>query len=194
MLIIISGLWNYGDLCFVFLFTINFSAESMCCFITGRNKNHLKLFLRKVSGHVSWAPHPLNLSVQFNSVTQSCPALCDRLQHTRLPCPWPTPGAYSNSCPSSWWCHPTISSSDVPFASRLQSFPASGSFPVSQFFTSGGQSIRLSALALVLPMNIQDWFPLGLTGWISLKSKELSKVFSNTIVQKHQFFSAQLSL
>ena len=93
-----------------------------------------------------------------------------RLQHARLPCPSPTPGAYSNSCPLSWWCHPTISSSVVPFSSRLQSFPASGSFPMSQLFTSGGQDIGVSASAAVLPMNIQDWFPLGWTGWISLKS------------------------
>ena len=97
---------------------------------------------------------------------QSCPALCDPngLQHTRLPCPSPTHGAYSNSCLLSWWCHPAISSSVVPFSSRLQSFPASGSFQMSQFFTSGGQSIAVSALASVLPMNIQDWYPLGLTG------------------------------
>ena len=104
------------------------------------------------------------------------------------------PGAYSNSCPSSWWCHPTISSSVIPFSSCLQSFPASGSFPKSQFFTLGGQSIRVSASASVLPLNIQDWFPLGWTGWISLLSKGLSRVFSNTTVQKHQFFGAQFSL
>ena len=115
------------------------------------------------------------------------------LQHARLPCPSPFSRACSNSCPLGWWCHPTISSSVVPF-SCLQSFPASGAFPVSQFFTSGGQSIGASALASVLPMNIQDWFPLGLTGLISLQSKGLSRVFSNTTVQKHQFFGAQLSL
>ena len=116
------------------------------------------------------------------------------LQHARLPCPSPTPRACSNSCPLSWWCHPTISSSVFPFFSYLQSFPASGSFPVSQFFASGGQSIGASASASVLPMNIQDWFPLGWTGLISLESKGLSSVFSNTTVQKHQFFSAQLSV
>ena len=116
------------------------------------------------------------------------------LQHTRLPCPSTTPGDCSNSCPLSWWCHPTISSSVIPFSSRLQSFPASESFPMSQFFSSVGQSIRVSASASVLPINIQDWFPLGLTGLISLQSKGLSRVFSNTTVQKHQFFSAQLSL
>ena len=99
------------------------------------------------------------------------------LQPARLLCPTPTPRAYSNSCPLHQWCHPTISFSFIPFSSRLQPFPASGSFPISRFFTSGGQSIVVSASALVLPMNIQDWFPLGLTGWISLKSKGLSRVF-----------------
>ena len=112
-----------------------------------------------------------------------------RLQHARLPCPSPTPRACSNSCPSSQWCHPTISSSVVPFSSCLQSFPESGSFPVSQFFTLDGQSVGVSASASVLPMDIQDWFPLGLTGWISLQSKGLSRVFSNTTVQKHQYMS-----
>ena len=116
------------------------------------------------------------------------------LEHTRPPCLSPTPGVYSNSCPLSWWCHPIISSSVFPFSSLLQSFPASGSFPMGQLFTSGGHSIRISALAPVLPMNIQDWFPLGWTGWISLQFEGLSRVFSNTTVQKHQFFGAQLSL
>ena len=109
-------------------------------------------------------------------------------------CPSLTPGAYSDSCPSSQWCHPTISSSVTLFFSCLPSFPASASFPVSQLFASGGQSIGVLASALVLPMHIQDWFPLGLTGLISLQSKGLSKVFSNTTVQKHQFFGAQLCL
>ena len=113
------------------------------------------------------------------------------LQHARAPCPSPTPGVYSNSCPLSGWCHPTISSSVIPFSSCLQSFPASGSFPMSQFFTSGGQSVVVSASASVLPMNIQDWFPLG---WISLQSKGLSRIFSNTTVQKYQFFGTQFSL
>jgi len=116
------------------------------------------------------------------------------LQHARLPCPSPTPRIYSNSCPLSWWCHPTISSSVVPFSSHLQSFPASGSFPMSQFFLSGGQNIGVSVSTSVLPVNIQDWFPLRWTGWISLQSKGLSRVFSNTTVQKHQLFDAQLSL
>jgi len=116
------------------------------------------------------------------------------LLHARLPCPSPTPGTYSNSCPSSRWCHPTISPSVIPFSSCLQSFPASESFPGSQYFTSDGLSIGVSASASVPPMNIQDWFPLGLTSLISLQSKGLSRVFSNTTVQNHQFFSAQLSL
>ena len=115
------------------------------------------------------------------------------LQHTRPPCPSPTPGVYSNSCPLSQWCHPTISSSVVPFSTCLQSFPASGSFPMSQLFASGGQSTGVAASASVLTMNIQDWFPIGWTGWIFLQSKELSRVFSNTTVQKHLFFGAQLS-
>ena len=114
------------------------------------------------------------------------------LEHSRFPWPSPTPGAYSNSFPSRRWCHPTISSSVVPF-SHLQSFPASGSFQMSWFFTSGGQSIGVSASASVLPMNIQDWLPLGWTSWISLQSKGLARVFSDTTVQKHQFFSSQLS-
>ena len=114
------------------------------------------------------------------------------MQHARLPCPSSTLGACSNSCLSSQTCQPTISSSVIPFSSCPRSFPASGSFPVSQFFASGGQSIRVSASTSVLQMNIQDWFPLGWTGWISLQSKGLSRVFSNTTVQKHQFFGAQL--
>ena len=136
-------------------------------------------------------------SVQFSHSVVSNSLRSHGLQHARPPCPSPTHGGYSNSCPLSWWCHQTISSSIVPF-SHLQSFPASGSFQMSQFFASGGQSIRASASASasasVLPMNIQEWSPLGWTGWISLKSKGLSRVFSNTTVQKHQFFSTQISL
>ena len=113
------------------------------------------------------------------------------LQHTRLPCPSPAPRAYSNSCPLSQWCHPIMSSSVVPFSSCLQSFPAPGSFPMSQFFTSSGQSIAALASASVLPMNIQGWFSLGWTGLISLPSKGLPKVFSNTTIQKHQFWEKQ---
>ena len=133
-------------------------------------------------------------SVQFSRSVMSNSLRPHGLQHTRLPCTSPTSGVYSNSCPLSQWCHTTIWSSVVPFSSCLQSFPTSGSFQTSQFFTSGGQSIGVSASASVFPMNIQDWFPLGLTGWISLQSKGLSRVFSNTTVQKHQFFCAQLSL
>ena len=133
-------------------------------------------------------------SVQFSHSVMSDSFWPHGLQHSRLPCPSPTPRAYSNSCPSSQWCHPTISSSIVPFSSCPQFFPASGSFPMSQFFASGGQSIRVSASASVLLMNIQDWFPLGFTGFMSLQSKGLSRVFSNTTVQKHQFFGTQLSL
>ena len=134
----------------------------------------------------------------------SCSVVSDSLwphglKHTRLACPSPTPGDYSNSCPLSQWCHPTISSSVIPFSSRLQYFPASGSFPMSQFCTLGGKSIGISASASVLPMNIQNWFPLGCTGWISFQSKELSRVFSSPqfrsiILQHSAFFRVQLSL
>ena len=129
---------------------------------------------------------PLELvSVQFNHSVVSNFLRPHGLQHARLPCPLPTPRDYSNSCPLSSWCHPTISSSVIPFSSHLQSFPASGSFPMSQFFASGGQSIGVSTSASVLPVNIPDWFPLGWAGWISLQSKGLSRVFSNTTVQRH---------
>ena len=134
------------------------------------------------------------LDFQFSGSVVSDSLQPQGLQHARLACQSPTPGAYSNSCPSCRWCHPTSSSSVVPFSFLLQSFPASGSFPKSQFFTSGGQSIGVSASTSVLAINLQDWFPLGWTGWISLLSKGLSRVFSNTTVQKHQFFGAQLSL
>ena len=136
----------------------------------------------------------ITISVQF-----SCSVMSDSLrphepQHTRPPRPSPTPGVHLNSCPLSRWCHPVISSSVVPFSSCPQSFPGSGSFPMSHFFASGGQSFGVSASTSVLPMNTQDWAPLGWTGWISLQSKGLSRVFSSTTVQKHQFFGAQLSL
>ena len=147
--------------------------------ISEHNKSHI------------WKTHS---SAQFSCSVMSNSLQPHGLQHTRPPCLSPIPGIYSNSCPLSWWCHPTISSSVIPFSSRLQSFPASGSFLLSQFFTSGGQSIGVSASTAVLPMNIQDWFPLGWTGWISLKSKGLSRVFSNTTVQKHQFVGTQLPL
>ena len=131
---------------------------------------------------------------QFSSVAQSCPTLqTHESQHAKPPCPSPTPGVYLDSCSLSRWCHPAISSFVVPFSSCPQSLPASGYFPMSQLFTPGGQSTGVSASASVLPMNTQDLFPSGWTGWISLQSKGLSRVFSNTTVRKHQFFSAQLS-
>ena len=144
-----------------------------------------------------WNIYSCLLSIfQFSSVQFSHSVMYDslwphELQYTRLPCPSPTARACWNSCSSSQWCHLTISSSVI---SCLQSFPASGSFPRIQFFTSGGQSIGGSASASVLPMNVQDWFPLGMTGLISLQSKELSRVFSNATVQKHHFFGSHLSL
>ena len=130
-------------------------------------------------------------SVQFSCSVMSNPLQPHGWQNSRSPCLSPTPRVYSNSCPLSRWCHPTISSSVIPFSSCLQSFPASGSFQMSQLFAS---SIGVPASTSVLPMNIQDWFPLAWTGWISLQSKGLSRAFSNTTVHKHQFFSAQLSL
>ena len=142
----------------------------------------------------TWSFYSSRLRLSSVQFTQLCLTLRPQgLQHTRLPCLSPTPRAL-NSCPLSRWCHPTISSSVVSFSSRLQSFPASESFQMSQFFTPGGQSTGISASASVLPMNIQDWFSLGWTGCISLQSKGLSRVFSNITVQKQQFFGAQLSL
>ena len=134
----------------------------------------------------------------FSSVQFSCSFVSDSLrlhepQHARPPWPSPTPGVHSNPCPLSQWCHPTISSSVILFSSCPQSFWASGSFQMSQLLTSGGQSTGVSTSTSVLPMNTQDWSPLGWTGWISLQSKGLSRVFSNTTVQKHQFFGTQLS-
>ena len=132
-------------------------------------------------------------SVQFSHSVVSDSLWPHEPQHTRPPCPSPTPGVYPNSRPLSWWCHLAISFSVAPFSSCPQSLPASGSFPMSQLFSWGGRSIGVSASASVLPMNTQDWSPLGWTGWISLQSKGLSRVFSNTTVKKHQFFCAQLS-
>ena len=146
-------------------YRIKFS-ERKCCLINN------KIPLREQSVHFS-------RSVVSNSLWPH------GLQHTRLPCPSPTPRSRSNSCPSSRWCHPPISSSVLPFSFCLQSFPASGSFPMSQFFASGGQSIGVSASASVFPVNIQNWFLLRWTGLISLLFKGLSIVFSNTTVQKH---------
>ena len=132
-------------------------------------------------------------TVQFSCSVMSYCLWPHGLQHTSLPCPSPTPEACSNPCPLSQWCHPTISSSVIPYSSCLQSFTASGSFPMSHLFAKGGQSIEVSASASVLPMNIQDWFLLRWTVWISSQSKGLWRVFCNTTVQKHQFFGAQLS-
>ena len=140
-----------------------------------------------------WEIEPL-YTVQFSSVSVMSDSMrpCES-QHSRPPCASPTPRVYSNSCPLSQWCHPAISSSVVPFSSCPQSLPASESFPMSQLFAWGGQSIRVSASASVLPMNTQDWSPSGWTAWMSLLSKGLSRIFSNTSIQKHQFFGAQLS-
>ena len=135
----------------------------------------------------------LLLSVQFSCSVMSDSLRPCELQHSRPPCPSPTPRVHPNSCPSSQWCHPAISSSIVPFSSCPQSLPASGSFPMSQLFTYGGQSTGVSASASFLPKNTQDWSPLEWTGWISLQSKGLSRVSSNTTVQKDQFFGTQLS-
>ena len=144
-----------------------------------------------------WNTFPL-YPLPFSSVQFSCSVLSalrlHGVQHARPSCPSLTPGVYSNSCPLSRWCHPTISSSVIPFSSHPQSFPASGYFQMNQFFISGGQSIRVSASTSVLSINVQDWFPLEWTGWISLQSKGLSRVFSNTTVPNHQFFGTQLSL
>ena len=151
--------------------------------------------LQSIKCHIKESNH---CNGSFSSVHFSCSVVSYSLrphesQHTRPPCPSPTPGVYSNSRPSSWWCQPAISSSVVPFFSCPQSLPTSGSFPMSQLFERGGQSIGVSALALVLPMNTQDWSPLRWTGWTSLQSKGLSRVFSNTTVLKDQFFGGQLS-
>ena len=148
-------------------------------------------------GFWDWISIPFSTLVKVEpcgSVKFSCSVMSDSLrpheaQYTRTPCPSPTPRVYSNWCPLSRWCHPTILFSVVPFSSCPQSFPASGSFQMNQLLASGGQSIGVSASTSVLPMNTQDWSPLGWTGWIALQSKGLSRVFSNTTVQKHQFFS-----
>ena len=155
----------------------------------------IKVFSNESVLRIRWLKY---WSFSSYSVQFSCSVVSDSLrphesQHARPSCPSPTPGVYPNSCPSSRWCHPTISSSVIPFSSCPQSLPASGSLPMSQLFAWGGQSIGVSASISVLPMNTQDWSPLGWTGWISLQSKGLSRVFSNSTVQKHQFFSAQLS-
>ena len=160
------------------------------------NKDYFLISSERTTGeiqeiYVSW--WTVKVKVKHRSV-MSDSLRPHGLQHTRPPCPSPTPRVHPNPCPLRWWCHPIISCSVVPFCSCLQSFPASESFQMSQLFVSGGQSIGVSASTSVLPMNTQDWYPLGWTGWISLQSKGLSRVFSNTTVQKHQFFCTQLSL
>ena len=157
------------------------------------------LLCRKTKKDVTIAVPILDFSLLCSSVQFSHSVVSDSFQphepqHARPSCPSPTPGIHPNSCPLTRWCHPTISSSVIQFSSCFQSFPASESFQTSQFFPSGGQSTGVSASTSVLPMNIQDWSPLQWTGWISLKSEGLSRVFPNTTVQKHQLFSAQLSL
>ena len=171
-----------NDKCTSIFLSFNYYFSSNCNVILTFHK-YLKFF-----------SYVLQTSVQFSCSAMSVSLRPHGLQHARSPCPSPTPRAYSNSCSLSWSYHPTISSSVIPFSSHLQSFPASGSFQMTRFFTSGGQSIAISASASVLPMNIQDWFPLGWTGWISLLSKGLLRVFSSTTVQKREFFSGQLSL
>ena len=161
--------------------------------------NGTQMFLRMKSEPLTKALHHHRSVCIFSSVQLSRSVVSDslrphELKHTRPPCPSPTPGVYPNSCPLSWWCLPTSSSSVVPFSSCPLSFLASGSFQMSQLFASGDQSIGVSPSASGLSMNMQDWSPLGWTGWISLQSKGLSRVFSNTTVQKHQFFGTQLSL
>ena len=196
-LLLISVHLFQPSLCIDFSEVFSISSNSVLkisfpCDLTLANRCSFPMFLS-----YSLLSLPFSL-LQFSSVQFSHSVVSDslwphELQHARPPCPSPTPRAYPNSCPLSQWCHPTILSSVVPFSSCLQSFPTSGSFQMSQLFASGGQSIGLSASTSVLPMNTQDWFPLGWTCWI-LQSKGLARVFSNITVQKHQFFCAQLSL
>ena len=166
----------------------NLAKENYLLYFAGKNRVNEEI------GAGTILPVPAGHKSQFGYSVMSDSLRPHGLQHARLSYPSPIPRACSNSHPSSWWCHPTISTSVDPFSLWLQSLPTSGSFPVSQFFASGGQSIGVSASASVLPINIQDWSHLGWTGWISLQSKGLSRVFSNTIVQKHQFLGTQLSL
>ena len=153
----------------------------------------LNLDAKYTEGKLGPDAFQFSFSVQFSHSVVSNSLQPYEPQHTRPPCPSPTPRVHPNPCPLSWWCHPAISPSVVPFSSYPQTLPASGSFPMSQLFTWGGQSIGVSASASVLPMNTQDWSPLGWTGWISLQSKGLSRALSNITVQKHQFFGTQLS-
>ena len=161
----------------------SWAPKSLQIVIADMIKRHLLLGRKAMTNLVQFSPSVISDSLRPHE-----------LQHTRPPCPSPSPRVDPNSRPLSRWCHPIISSSVIPFSSCPEPFPESGSFPMCLFLASGGQSIGVSASASVLPMNIQDWFPLGLTGWISLQSKGLSRAFSNTTVQKHQFFGTQLSL
>ena len=165
--------------------------------LTCRGKTQTNLFGQQLHMCANWnmtfGPQCSQSVSQFSHSVVSNSLRPHELQHARPPCPSPTPEVYSNSCPSSRWWHPAISSSDIPFSSCPQSLPASGSFPKSKLFPLGGRSIGVSASASLPPMNTQDWSPLGWTGWISLQSKGLSRVFSNTTVQKHQYFGVQLS-
>ena len=192
------GLWN------LFLFYFIFKLYSIVLVLPNIEMNPPQVYLRSPSwtllpppsmhGTVLQHFNSFCCSVYFSLSVMSISLWPHGLQHARPPCPSLTPRVYSNSCTLSQWCHPTISSSVIPFSSCPQSFPASGSFQMSQLSESGGQSIGVSASTSVPPMSTQDWFPLGWTGWISLQSKRLSRIFSNTTVQKHQFFGAQLSL
>ena len=191
MKVVSAALWKrlslfHSTAFFLCWFYLCESASGFCILFYGSICLFFQLY------HTVWIA--IALSIHFNRSVISNSLQPQGLQHTSLPCPSPIPQACSNSSPLSWWCHPTVSSSVVPFSSCLQSFPASRSFSMSWSFASGGHSTGVSASASVLPMNIQGWFPLGWTGWISLQSKGLSRVFSNTTVQKHQFFSTQLSL
>ena len=174
---------------------VNFMAAVTVCSHFGALQDKVSLFPFFLHLFVmewwDWMPFS---SVQFSHSVMSNSLLAHGLQHTRPPCPSPTARVYSNSCSLSQWCHPTISSSGHSFSSHPQSFPASGSFQMSQLFPSGGQSTGVSASPSVLPMNIRDWFPLWWTAWISLQSKGLSRISSNNTVQKHQFFGIHLSL
>ena len=182
------------------LFIVNSLKEVQILFLSEVLSLLWFIHIRKICPYVALTAHLSSraaialYSAQFSCSVMSYSLWPHVLPHARLSCPLPTLGTYSNSCPLTWWCHQTISSSVIPFSSSLQSFTASGSVLMSHFFASGGHSIGTSASASVLPMNIQDWFPLGLTGLISWESKGLSRVFYNTTVEKHQFFGAQLSL
>ena len=179
--------WRDVNLCVSFLLLFNCLVLLILIHSTSITYSVFhKNFTNNYFFNISW--------VQFSRSVMSDSLWLHELQHTRPSCTSPTPGLYPKSCPLCQWCHPTISSSVVLFSSCPQSFPESESFPMSQLFASGGQSIGVSASTSVLPMNSQDWFPLEWTGWISVQSKGLSRVFSNTTVQKHQFFGIQLSL